>query len=154
MLSGPASHAEDTGTTIIGVNPNLSEGAYALEFGNYEEGIRLTLEGLRSSVRPSDRIGALSNLCAGYVGVRDYESALRYCNRALRIDEKNWHAYNNRSLAYLGLGDVKAAQRDLETGLSLNPSSKTLVEVGRLIEIERQAMAKETSPVSTPPEED
>ena len=114
LLSGPASHADNGASTIVGVNPRLSEGAYALEFGNYDEGVRLTLEGLRSSVRPRDRVGALSNLCAGYVGLQDYQAALRYCNRALRIDEKNWHAYNNRSLAYLGLGNTAAAQRDLE----------------------------------------
>lgn len=155
LLSGPAGHADDAANTIIGVNPRLSEGAYALEFGNYHEGIRLTLEGLRSSVRPSDRVGALSNLCAGYVGIQDYEAALRYCNRALRIDEKNWHAYNNRSLAYLGLGNTTAAQRDLEKGLEINPNARTLKEVELRIEAAKQAeAAQERSPVSTPPEED
>ena len=155
LLSGPAGHADDAASTVIGVNPRLSEGAYALEFGNYDEGIRLTLEGLRSSVRPSDRVGALSNICAGYVGIQEYESALRYCNRALRIDEKNWHAYNNRSLAYLGLGNTAAAQRDLEKGLKINPSARTLKEVELRIEAAKQAAAaKERSPVSTPPEED
>jgi len=154
LLSGPAGHAEDAATTIIGVNPRLSEGAYALEFGNYNEGVRLTLEGLRASVRPSDRVGALSNLCAGYVGLQDYEAALRYCNRALRMDEKNWHAYNNRSLAYLGLGNTAAAQRDLERGLEINPEARTLKEVELRVEAAKQAAAKERSPVSTSSEED
>lgn len=154
LLSGPAGHAEDSASTVIGVNPRLSEGAYALEFGNYDEGVRLTLEGLRESVRPSDRVGALSNLCAGYVGLQDYQAALRYCNRALRIDEKNWHAYNNRSLAYLGLGDTAAAQRDLESGLEINPQARTLKEVELRVEAAKQAEAKNRSPVSTPPEED
>ena len=154
LLSGPAGHAEDAATTIIGVNPRLSEGAYALEFGNYNEGVRLTLEGLRTSVRPDDRVGALSNLCAGYVGLQDYEAALRYCNRALRMDEKNWHAYNNRSLAYLGLGNTAAAQRDLERGLEINPQARTLKEVELRVEAAKQAAAKERSPVSTSPEED
>ena len=128
LLSGPASHADDTANTVIGVNPRLSEGAYALEFGNYDEGIRLTLEGLRSSVRPSDRVGALSNLCAGYVGLQEYDSALRYCNRALRIDEKNWHAYNNRSLAYLGLGNTAALNHSAWTVLTATQG--TLVRTG------------------------
>ncbi len=154
LLSGPASHADNGASTIVGVNPRLSEGAYALEFGNYNEGVRLTLEGLRASVRPSDRVGALSNLCAGYVGLQDYEAALRYCNRALRMDEKNWHAYNNRSLAYLGLGDTAAAQRDLERGLEINPGARTLKEVELRVEAAKQAAAKDRSPVSTSPKED
>lgn len=155
LLSGPAGHTDDTANTVLGVNPRLSEGAYALEFGNYQEGIRLTLEGLRSSVRPSDRVGALSNLCAGYVGIQDYESALSYCNRALRIDERNWHAYNNRSLAYLGLGNTAAAERDLEKGLEINPNARTLKEVELRIEAAKQAAAaEERSPVSTAPDED
>ena len=162
LLSGPAGYADEAANTVIGVNPRLSEGAYALEFGNYHEGIRLTLEGLRTSVRPSDRVGALSNLCAGYVGIQDFESALRYCNRALRIDEENWHAYNNRSLAYLGLGNTAAAERDLEKGLAINPNARTLKEVEVRIEVakraaeaeERAAAAEERAPVSSSPEED
>ena len=154
LLSGPASHADDGAGTVLGVNPRLSEGAYALEFGNYDEGVRLTLEGLRASVRPSDRVGALSNICAGYVGLQDYDTALLYCNRALRIDESNWHAYNNRSLAYLGLGNTAAAERDLEKGLEINPDSRTLKEVKLRLEAAKQAEAKDRSRVSAPPEED
>jgi tetratricopeptide (TPR) repeat protein len=155
LLSGPAGHADDTANTVIGVNPRLSEGAYALEFGNYEEGIRLTLEGLRASVRPNDRVGALSNLCAGYVGMQDYETALDYCNRALRIDERNWNAYNNRSLAYLGLGNIAAAERDLKKGLEINPNARTLKEVELRVKTAKEAAAAQNrSPVSTAPDED
>jgi tetratricopeptide (TPR) repeat protein len=154
LLSGPAGYADEAANTVIGVNPRLSEGAYALEFGNYDEGVRLTLEGLRSSVRPADRVGALSNLCAGYVGLQDYQEALRYCNRALRIDENNWHAYNNRSLAYLGLGNTAAAERDLAKGLEINPHARTLKEVELRVEAAKKAEAKQGEAVSSPPEEE
>jgi tetratricopeptide (TPR) repeat protein len=154
LLSGPASEAGDPGISVIGVDPNLAEGAYALQFGNYDERIRLTMEGLQSGVRPSDRTGAFSNLCAGYVGIEDFESALHYCNQALSIDDNNWNAYNNRSLAYLGLRDIDAAQRDLEKGLEINPDARTLKEVERRIEAARQAAAKARAPVRTPPEAD
>ena len=142
LLSGPASRGDDTGITVIGADPNLSAGADALKLRNYDEGIRLTLEGLRSSVQPSDRVGAFSNLCAGYVGIEDFESALSYCNRALSIDDGSWRAYNNRSLVHLGLGDVDMAQRDLEKGLEINPDAPTLREVERRIEAARQAAAR------------
>jgi len=134
LLSGLAGHAQNEASISIGVNPQLSEGAQALEFGNYDEGIRLTELGLKSTVRPRDRIGALSNLCAGYVGSREYAEALRYCNRSLRLDDRNWHAYNNRSLAYLGMGDLKNAQRDVEKGLAINPQSSSLKTVEKMVQ--------------------
>jgi len=148
-LCAAVAHAEEKAVTVIGVNPYLAQGADALEFGNYEEGIRLTLLGLKATTKPSDRIGALSNLCAGYVGTRDYKEALRYCNRALRLDDNHWRAYNNRGLAYLGLGDLKAAQRDVDAGLAINPSGRSLQVVQTMIDEAAKAPA-----VSTPPSEE
>jgi len=150
LLCGLAGHAQEKASTSIGVNPDLAEGAHALQFGNYDEGIRLTQLGLKSTIRPKDRVGALSNLCAGYVGNREYEEALRYCNRALRLDERNWHAYNNRSLAYLGLDQLDAAKRDLEKGLALNPQSGSLQVIAGMIEAAENAPAA----VSVPSEDD
>ena len=155
LLSGPAGHADTGASSVVGANPLLSEGAYALEFGNYEEGVRLTLEGLEaSSLAPGERVGGLSNVCAGYVGLRDYDAALSYCNRALGLDENNWHAYNNRSLAHLGLGNIAAAQRDLETALEINPDARTLEAVGLRIEAVKQAVAKKRAPANSAPAED
>jgi tetratricopeptide (TPR) repeat protein len=141
LLCGLAGHADEKSSTSLGVNPDLSAGAQALQFGDYEEGIRLTQLGLKATIRPNDRIGALSNLCAGYVGNREYEEALRYCNRALRLDDRNWHAYNNRSLAYLGLDQVDKARSDLERGLELNPQSSSLKIIQRMVERAEKASA-------------
>jgi tetratricopeptide (TPR) repeat protein len=148
-LWAAAGHAEDKAVTVIGVNPYLADGANALKFGDYEEGIRLTQLGLKALTKPADRIGALSNLCAGYVGTRDFNEALRYCNRALRLDEKHWRAYNNRSLAYLGLGNLEAAQRDVSAGIAINPTGRSLQVVQSMI----NEAAKQPA-VSTPPPED
>jgi tetratricopeptide (TPR) repeat protein len=154
LLCGLAGHAQEKASTSIGVNPNLAEGAHALQFGNYDEGIRLTELGLKGTIRPKDRVGALSNLCAGHVGNRDYEEALRYCNRALRLDERNWHAYNNRSLAYLGLNQVEAAKSDLEKGLALNPQSNSLQIIAKMVEAAEKPDADAPAAVSVPSEDD
>lgn len=148
LLCGLAGHAEEKATTSLGVNPDLAAGAQALQFGNYDEGIRLTQLGLKGTIRPNDRIGALSNLCAGYVGNREYEEALRYCNRALRLDDRNWHAYNNRSLAYLGLNQIDKAKSDLERGLALNPQSNSLKIIEGMVERAEKTPADEPDAVA------
>ena len=132
-LCGSTGQAEEPGSIVYGVDPDLAAGADALEIGSYQEGIRLTLAGLSEAIRRKDRVGALSNLCAGYVGTREYEEALRYCNRALRLDPSDWHAYNNRGLANLGLGRYDEARHDVDKGLSLNPTSRDLHRVDGLV---------------------
>lgn len=150
-LCGSAGHAGDDAITIVGVNSNLAEGADALERREYREGIRRTEDGLRGALKRKDRVGAFSNLCAGHVGAGEYDEALRYCNRSLRLDADNWHAYNNRSLAYLYLGDLESAQRDVSTGLELNPDGKTLLIVQNLVNAAVKNAA--TPQVSSPPRE-
>ena len=150
-LCGSTGQAAEPGSIVHGVNPDLSAGANALEFGDYEEGIRLTRAGLNESIRPKDRIGALSNLCAGYVGTGKYEKALNYCNRALRFDSRNWHAYNNRGLANLGLGRHGEARHDVEKGLSLNPTSRELHLVNDLVAKAEKPAKKAAAAVSDPP---
>jgi tetratricopeptide (TPR) repeat protein len=145
-LCGSTGQAAETGSIVHGVDPDLSAGADALELRDYEGAIRLTLAGLNEALRPRDRIGALSNLCGGYVGTGEYEEALRYCNRALRLDSSNWHAYNNRGLANLGLGRYGEARHDVEKGLALNPTSSELRQVDVLVA--KAAKPPEKAPVA------
>ena len=149
-LCGPTGLAAESGSnTVHGVDPGLSAGATALQLGNYEQGIRLTLAGLSKTIRPKDLVGALSNLCAGYVHTRKYDVALGYCNRALRLDSSNWHAYNNRGLANLGLGRYGEARHDVEKGLSLNPTATELHLVDVLVA--KAAKRPENAPAASPP---
>jgi tetratricopeptide (TPR) repeat protein len=124
-------HSESAHT--IGTDPHLSDGARALQMGNYDEGIRLTLEGLKRHPLHRHRASALNNLCAGYVGNQEFEEAIRRCSDAIEIDGRNWRMYNNRALAYLGMGRIGAAQRDAKKGLALNPDGPTLTKVEAMI---------------------
>ena len=124
----------------FGSNPQLSAGARALQIGNYPEGINLTLAGLKTESSLLGRARALSNLCAGYTATHQYELALGYCNSAIEINDRNWRSYNNRALAFLGMGQIAAARRDLEQGLLLNPDSSSLGKVAKMIEAHSRAL--------------
>lgn len=129
-----AVQAEDpVNQTIIGADPSLSAGADALRNGRFEEGVSLTLDGLDAVKTARNRASALSNLCAGYLGIREFAKALQACDRALEFNAQNWRIYNNRALALLRTGHIVAARADLEKGLALNPDSPTLAKVAGLI---------------------
>ena len=117
-LSGAASK-----TVLLG-RGRLAEASMALRFGDAERGIRLIEEALEQGIEGrSDAAKALSNLCAGYILIGDYESALVHCDRSLELDRTNWRAFNNRASAFLGQGRLGEAIADLGRGLELQPDS-------------------------------
>lgn len=129
LFALPAS-AQDSGIasakSVFGANSYLSDGATALMLGNYKRGVEFTRTGLAEVLSTEERAAGLSNLCAGYVGLKEYDVAVVYCNRSLEITANNWRALQNRAAAYAGLGDFKRALVDIEKGLGLNPDSDAL----------------------------
>jgi tetratricopeptide (TPR) repeat protein len=132
---GSPSFAAGETRTLLGTNPDLASGATALMFGRFDEGIRLTKLGLKAPPEFDDRSAALSNLCAGLAGTAKYKQAITYCTRAIEIRDDNWQAYNNRAIAYLGMGRITRAQNDVNQGLELNPESAQLQQVQHLVRI-------------------
>jgi tetratricopeptide (TPR) repeat protein len=129
LLSLPASAAElgiGGARSVFGTNPNLSDGATALMLGNYERGVALTREGLKEILTTEERVTMLSNLCAGYVGLKEFDTAIVYCNRSLALDPNNWRALQNRAAAHAGIGQIGKALSDAEQGLEINPGSDSL----------------------------
>jgi tetratricopeptide (TPR) repeat protein len=129
--------AASSSTTVIGGNELLQEGAAALREGDYERGIELTQLGLKRPNADHDVAAALSNLCAGFVGLRQYEQALKHCDDSLAINDTNWRTWNNRAAAHLGKGMYDAALQDVESGLERAPESNTLKKT-RAIVLARQ----------------
>ncbi len=80
--------AEEPRFVIGSVNPGLSDGARALLAGRNEEGIELTLSGLKAANGKKEEEIALRNLCAGYTNLGDYQSALKYCDILLQRNDK------------------------------------------------------------------
>ena len=114
-------------TVVIGqVNPKLYEGAQALLKGDAENGVRLTLIGLKDAQGERQTEVGLSNLCAGYLLLAQYQSALLYCDMVLQRNDKNWRAYNNRAVIYIKTKQYESAGRDLDRGEALRPGAHTL----------------------------
>lgn len=113
--------------TVFGpTNPLLSKGSQALEAGRFEEGVRLTLEGLDLPNSYKDKAAAHSNICAGYVALKRFDEALEHCNLALDLDRSNWRTFNNRAAVFVGLKKFDLAMTDVNAGLELAPNSATL----------------------------
>ena len=118
----------ETGTkTVIGVrNMPLKSGAEALLAGDYEEGVRLTHLGLTRAFGVREEEAALSNLCAGYLQLKKYDTALQYCEMLLARNDKHWRAYNNRALIYMKTEQWDKAEADLIKGEELNAGAHTM----------------------------
>ena len=120
--------------TVIGPrSPDLAAGAEALLAGDAEEGVRLTLLGLKRTASIRDRKTGMSNLCAGYVLLNELDKALEYCNRVLEIDDKHWKAYSNRALVYVKMKRYDEAEADLQSGEAIAPNSRTLRAVRAML---------------------
>lgn len=129
-----------TSTTVFGTaNEQLVAGAAALRNRQYREGVELTLAGLKLANSPRDAGAALSNLCAGYGGLKEFALALRACDESLELDRGNWRTWNNRAAAHLGLGRHEAALSDVQQGLQLAPQSATLRRTLSIVEARMRA---------------
>jgi tetratricopeptide (TPR) repeat protein len=127
----------NSSTTVIGGNELLQAGADEMRSGNYQRGVELTQEGLKRPNAQYDVAAALSNLCAGFVGLRQYDVAIKHCDESLAINDGNWRTWNNRAAAHMGKGMYDAALKDVEAGLERAPESNTLKKT-RTIVMERQ----------------
>jgi DnaJ family protein C protein 7 len=126
----------------------LADGAAALEAGRIEEGVRLTLEGLKAAAgTPRENAAGHSNACAGYVLLKQWAEALAQCNAALELDTSNWRTYNNRASIYVEQGLYDLAMRDLEAGLALAPGAPTLHESVRILQRNKQVAGRQARKV-------
>ena len=112
--------------TVIGPNVMLADGAEALMRGDWDRGVQLTQMGLTFTVSQQDRASALANLCAGFVGLKQYKRALEHCDQSIALSNDNWRTWQNRAAANLGLGKIEESLSDIQRGLQLNPDSDAL----------------------------
>lgn len=121
-------------TTVLGPsNPDLNAGAKALIAGDAEEGVRLTLLGLKYESGRRDRITGLSNLCAGYIMLGQTETGLKYCDEVLQENDEYWRAYSNRALAYVQLGRLEEAEQDLQKAEAIAQNARTVKAVRAML---------------------
>ncbi len=116
--------------TVIGPrNPFLFDGANLLKTGDGEEGVRLTLLGLKAALGQREEKTGHANLCAGFLLLEQLDTALEHCNWVLDLDPYHWRTYNNRAIVYLKLERFDESAADIKRGQELNPRSEKLKEV-------------------------
>jgi len=140
-LSSSPADAQQNKTVIGPTNPQLSAGADALLASDGEEGVRLTLLGLKVETRRGDRLIGMSNLCAGYIMLEQLDEALNYCNRVLEENDRYWRAYSNRALAYVMLDRLEEAELDLQKAEAIAPKART-------VKVVRSMLRDKTDPVA------
>jgi len=118
--------ADEPRFVIGSVNPDLSDGARALLGGRNEEGIELTLSGLKAANGKKEEEIALSNLCAGYTNLGNYETALKYCDILLQRNDNLWRAYNSKALIYIFTKQYNKAEQELIKGEALKPDARSM----------------------------
>ena len=132
---------EPQSRTVVGsTNPELQQGAEALRAEDAEEGVRLTLIGLRHASSKRERVVGLSNLCAGYVMLENFDTAFDYCARALAENDAHWRTYSNRAVAYIKTGRFEEAEQDLQKAEALSPNSRN-------VKVVRAMLLNQTNPV-------
>jgi len=152
LFAAAASAADDLphSSTVIGpTNPLLTDGTAALEAGRYEEGVRLTLAGLDRPNNSRDAAAGHSNICAGYAALKRWHDALTHCNRALELDRNNWRTFNNRAAVFVGLKMYDLAVTDVNAGLELAPTSRTLHKCQQIVNEHRRAAERDRRRRST-----
>lgn len=125
--------AQEASTVIGPRNIALQDGANALLAGDAEEGIRLTLQGLRQANNARDRHTGWSNLCAGYVMQNQLETGLEYCDKVIAETDGHWRAYSNRALIYVKLKRYHEAERDLQAAEAIAPEARTIKAVRAML---------------------
>jgi len=133
--------AQENMTVIGPSNASLAAGASALLADDAEEGVRLTLIGLEQGVNASERQIGMNNLCAGYLVLKQLETALSYCDQVIEKDDEHWRAYSNRALVYIMLKRYEEAEPDLQMAEALAPGD-------RLIKVVRAMLTDATNPVA------
>jgi tetratricopeptide (TPR) repeat protein len=130
----PRDDRNGNGIVLSGSNQALAAGARALLAGDYDDGIRLTLEGLDDqTISVDNRASALSNLCAGYAAKQLADTAIRYCTESLALKRGNWRAFSNRSYAYWIKGMYSEAQFDLDAASAISPMARQVAQIRGMI---------------------
>jgi tetratricopeptide (TPR) repeat protein len=123
----------DSRTVLGSGDEYLSAAADAIRAGEYADGIRLTTLGLERPQSPSDRAAALSNLCAAHAAKGEPDTAIKYCDDSITINEHNWRAYINRSYAYYLKRMFVEASADLAVAETLNPTARQIAQIRGMI---------------------
>lgn len=103
-------------------NYNLAKASKAVKTGELKNAAKYLRRAVRDSLSDAQLTTALADLCGIDYTLGNLESAEKACDRAIRVDRKNWQAYFNRGYVQQALGNKGAAEADYLKAARLNPS--------------------------------
>lgn len=110
-------------------NYNLSRAAKFVKQGELTSARKYLRRAVRDSLSDSQMTSALADLCGIDYTLGKLESAEKACDRAVRVDRKNWRAYFNRGYVLQALGKKEAAENNFVRASKLNPGEVRVQEV-------------------------
>ncbi len=103
----------------------LAEALAALDAKNYGKAVRLYKVAIRDyGLDPVNRGVAFNNICISYTALGRLDTALEYCNRAIKVSSSKWSYYNNRANVFLGKKMFDRAIADYQQSLEIFPDSE------------------------------
>jgi tetratricopeptide (TPR) repeat protein len=102
----------------------LGEGnVYALE-GKYADAISSYQQAIDSDADNTCAACANAGIGAIYFLQKDYDKALEYYNKAIKLEPRAYDLYQGRAEIYRAMGNTKAAQADLDRAVQLQQGSR------------------------------
>ena len=125
-ISTPAT-AETARTTIwFSSSEDVLRGAYMVHEGKTMQGMQILHEALGNELTFYDRASAHTNLCAAYLDLKLYDTALDHCSRAISLKPMMWQALNNLAVAHHSLGNYDEAIGYYRKALKHSPDDEVL----------------------------
>lgn len=115
--------AEDT--FKMKVHPKETSGAWEIQHGQYERAVTLLeIAAARSKRSGRDEGPIQTNLCVAYIKLGDYDTATRYCDRAVEISFEFGVAYNNRGVLQALKHNFADAVADFDVAMNRRESEE------------------------------
>ena len=87
----------------------IREGASLIDRGLYQQGIEVTRKALKGDLSIQDYAAGYNNLCSANLGLAEYDVAMEFCERALKIRKNMPEALNNVGNIHFFKGDFRTA---------------------------------------------
>jgi len=109
-------------------NGLVNEAAHALNRDNWDRGVALARQALKSGeLTPNNIPAALNNLCIGLTGQKKYLEAMKNCNAAIKRKPREWIFYNNRANIYFFERKFDRALSDYYKALTFSRGDSVLL---------------------------
>ena len=109
-------------------NPNVEKAMDSLFAGELKIAQKYFKKAARANLSHEKQLMVLNNLCAVSYNLGEHKEALKACNKALRLDKRDWKSYVNRANAYAALNQKRKAENDYKQALKINPTSSLAAE--------------------------